>query len=309
MYNFIKKDKMKIIIASTSFHLINALVLKHQLNEDIFLIYIGKENEIFNKVKKYFFNNLHLLEDKNDKYNLRINNAKKLLELVKKIKPNEIIIGNDRKIENSILIANYTANYSYLDDGLHSYILENQHIFKYTIFEKKLKEFLYKNRLVLPKYIGSSKYIKKAYVYKPEFVHKYLKEKELIKLTPDINFLREVFKVDLPKIKRLILFPHPKFIDDKKIECIKTYVDENTFIKLHPRDNKTKLNAKRIDLIAEVIFLNLKEAQILGFNTTALLTAKWLNSNLDVKMIKFDKNLNQVEDFMIKNGIKEINCI
>ncbi|QCT93895.1 hypothetical protein FE773_01470 [Caminibacter mediatlanticus TB-2] len=299
---------MKIIIASTSFHLINALILKHQLNEEFFLIYIGKENEVFNKVKTYFVDSLILIEDKNNKYNLRIQNAKKLLELVKNIKPSEIIIGNDRKIENSILIANYKVNYSYLDDGLHSYILENQHMFKYTIFEKKLKEFLYKNRLVLPKYIGSSEYIKKAYVYKPEFVHKYLKEKVLIKLTPDTHFLRAIFKENIPEIKKLILFPHPKFIDDKKIECIKKYIDENTFIKLHPRDNKTKLNAKKIDLIAEVLFLNLKEVQILGFNTTALLTAKWLNSNLDVKMIKFDKNLSEIEKFMIKNGIKEINC-
>ncbi|EDM23555.1 hypothetical protein [Caminibacter mediatlanticus] len=300
---------MKIIIASTSFHLINALILKHQLNEEFFLIYIGKENEVFNKVKTYFVDSLILIEDKNNKYNLRIQNAKKLLELVKNIKPSEIIIGNDRKIENSILIANYKVNYSYLDDGLHSYILENQHMFKYTIFEKKLKEFLYKNRLVLPKYIGSSEYIKKAYVYKPEFVHKYLKEKVLIKLTPDTHFLRAIFKENIPEIKKLILFPHSKFIDDKKIECIKKYIDENTFIKLHPRDNKTKLNAKKIDLIAEVLFLNLKEVQILGFNTTALLTAKWLNSNLDVKMIKFDKNLSEIEKFMIKNGIKEINCI
>ena len=300
---------MKVIVASTSLHLINALILKYQFKEKFFLVYIGKENYIFNKIKKEF-EYLHLNEEKKDffkKINLRIENSKKLLEVIKILNPEEIIVGNDRKIETSILIANYKANYSYLDDGLHSYIPEKQHIFKYTFFEKKLKEIIYRNKLILPKFIGKGNYIKKAYLFKPEFANDYLKQKELIKLQPKIHKLQEIFKENIDS-KKILLLPHPKFIDNSKLQCIKKFIDNDTLVKLHPRDNTTKLTAKTINLPAEVIFLNLSNSEILGFNTTALLMAKWLNSDLEVKMIKFNYSLNDIERFMVKNDIKEIYC-
>jgi hypothetical protein len=288
----------KVLIASTYLHLIDSLIIQKQFNNSFHLVFIGKKNTIFDLIKNEFKSYL-FLEEKKDKNKIqqRIKNYQILNNYIKEISPNEIIIGNDRKIETAILIANNSYNYSYMDDGLHSYILEKQHILKYSFFEKKLKEFIYKNSLVLPKFIGCANYIKKAYLFRPNLAHKLLKNKTLIKLQPDIEYLKNVFNplIDkntislLQKATKIIFLPHPKFITKEKIDKINRFIDKNTLIKLHPRDNTTKINGIILqNLFSEIIFLY-TNAKIYGFNTTSLLTAKWLREDLEVFYF-FEKN-------------------
>ena len=193
----------KVLIASTNLHLIDSLIIKNQFNDNFHLVFIGKKNIFYENIKKEFKSYLYLEENKSKKIPLRIENSKKLLNFIKNLNPSEIIVGNDRKIETSILIKNYTNTiYSYMDDGLHSYILEKQHPFKYTFLEKILKQFIYKNKLVLPKFIGCGEYIKNAYLFKPEFANSCLKNKNLIKL--EINLLKVNIDLNIPKFKMLI---------------------------------------------------------------------------------------------------------
>jgi len=290
----------KVLIASTNLHLIDSLIIKNQFNDNFHLVFIGKKNSFYKNIKTEFKSYLYLEENKNGKkITLRIKNSNKLLNFIKNLNPNEIIVGNDRKIETSILIKNYTNTiYSYMDDGLHSYILEKQHLFKYTFLEKFLKQIIYKNTLVLPKFIGCEKYIKNAYLFKPEFANRCLKNKNLIKL--NINLLKVNIDLDIPKFKKLILLPHPKFITPKILEKIKKYIDKDTAIKLHPRDENKYFDIITLDkeIPLEVLLLQIdKKTKIYGYKTTAILIAKWLG--FDVYNFGEDK-------FMQKNGIKVI---
>jgi len=290
----------KILIASTSLHLIDSLIIKNQFKDEFYIVYIGKQNGFFDLIKNDFAGYLHLEERKDKKkVPLRIENAKKLLSYIKDLNPEEIIFGNDRKIETSILIANYKGEYSYMDDGLHSYIPEKQHVLKYTWFEKKIKEFIYKNRLILPKFIGAGEYAKKAYLFRPDLANEYLKTKELIKLKPDIvklrgyfiNFVPSEWQKELQNAKKVIFLPHPKFITRDLLKKLDKLIDEKTLVKKHPRDNQTQLNARFIpgEVFSEAVFAFLNDTcEVYGYKTTAILTGKWLREELNVYQIYSD---------------------
>jgi len=286
----------KIFVASTYLHLIDALIL----NKNDYLFFLTKkEDKWVKRVSGYFKKVYQFIDDK--KIPTRIKNSKKMINLAKEIKPDEIIVGNDRKIETSILIHNFRANYSYMDDGLHSYILEKQYPFKYSVFERILKRLMYKAKLDVPKYIGCNNYIKKAYLFKPEFANECLAKKELIKL--DFSKIPKI-NLDIKlNCKNILLLPHPKFINKGVIEKIAQSL--NSFcVKYHPRDENSYFKAEVIENIPlEILLLNIdKDTKIYGFNTTAILIAKWLG--FDVYNFVFEKN--EVNEFMKKNGIKEI---
>jgi hypothetical protein len=224
-----------------------------------------------------------------------------MINLAKEINPSEIVVGNDRKIETSILIHNFKVNYSYMDDGLHSYILEKQYPFKYSIFEKILKRLMYRSKLDVPKYIGCSEYIKKAYLFKPEFANECLAKKELVKLN-----ITKIPKINLDiklNCKNILLLPHPKFIREDFVVKINEVLSDFC-VKYHPRDENRYFKAEVIGNIPlEMLLLNIdKDIKIYGFNTTAILIAKWLG--FDVYNFVFERNA--VNEFMKKNGIKEI---
>jgi hypothetical protein len=283
----------RIFVASTYLHLIDALIL----NKKDYLFFITKkEDEFVKKVAPYFKEVYQFIDDK--KIKTRIQNSSKMISLAKDINPAEIVVGNDRKIETSILIHNFKANYSYMDDGLHSYILERQYPFKYSFFEKILKKFLYKSKLDVPKYIGCNDYIKRAYLFKPEFANECLKKKELIALN-----IEDIPKIDINinlDCKNILLLPHPKFID----ENIKKIKIKDFCVKYHPRDNNRYFDEPIIGNIPlEILLLNIpKNTKIYGFKTTAILIAKWLG--FDVYNFVFNES--RVDAFMKKNGIKEI---
>ena len=288
---------MKILIASTNLHLINSIIISKQFKDDYQLFFIGKKSDFLEFSKKFFRDVILFEEDKSSlfkKVSKRVENSKKMIELAEKLKPDEIIVGNDRKIETSVLIENFDANYSYMDDGLHSYIPEKQHLFKYSIFEKWLKELLYRSRLQVPKFIGCN--LKKAYLYKPEFAFCPFKEK--VKL--DINLLRREDFEDFLDVKidfnKLILFPHPKFVNSDFLEKVKKIADEKTAVKLHPRD-KNSYPFKVLDNIPfEILLLKMdKNVKIYGDKTTALLIASWLG----FESYTFSEN-----QFFAKNGVK-----
>ena len=288
----------KVFIASTYLHIIDSIIISKMYNDKFTLFFIGQNNDFVTFCNKFF--DIHLFtENKSSlksKINQRIKNSKKMIELIQKINPNEIIVGNDRKIETSILIENYKNNYSYMDDGLHSYIPEKQHIFKYTIFEKYLKILLYKNKLKIPKFIGCN--LDKAYLYKPEFGLKCYKEK--IKLNIDLlnkndfNGYLDNIKLDFNK---LILFPHPKFINKQFLDKVKKIIDKNTAIKLHPRDKNKYFDSNILpNNPLEILLLKMnKNITIYGDNSTAILIAKWLG----FEVYSFSKN-----KFFEKNGVK-----
>ena len=170
--------------------------------------------------------------------------------------------------------------------------------------------------------------ISKGYFFKPDMVHPALSHIDKTPLNVELFHNDEFIplwhlvekKIDLNihsvlgESKHFIFFPHPKFIHETHRKEIMDYFSQtpNIKIKLHPRDtlNSKYFSQKNFSVIpkefpAELLFLNLSSAKIFGFNTTVLLTAKWLNPDLEVYLLKFhDKNdSDQLENLMIKNDI------
>ena len=292
---------MKFLIASTYLHLIDSIIISKQFKNEYFLFFIGRENEFLSYIKKLFSRTI-LLEEKKESFRQkvaqRIKNKDLLIDYVNEYKPEEIIVGNNRKIETSILIKNVKSNYSYMDDGLHSYIYEKNYFGKYSFLEKKIKKIIYRSSLELPKYIGKD--LNKAYLFKPEYSLPYFKNK--VKL--DISLLKkDDFKdfannLDL-NFKKLILFPHSKFVNKNFLNKVQNLIDKDTAIKLHPRDKNVYFNNVKVipNIPFEVLLLKInKDVQIYGMNSTALFMARLFN---------FDVYSYGINTFFNKIGVKE----
>ncbi len=80
-------------------------------------------------------------------------------------------------------------------------------------------------------------------------------------------------------------------------------------IKPHPRDNESTKIFKRAqkisDIPMEVLTLLIDNSvKIVGFATTALLTAKWLNGDLDIVSLNFRGSDSRVVELMERSGIR-----
>ena len=321
-----------IILASTPLHLFGAVVIALQEEQKYHLIYIDqKDKKYYIALIKWknspFKTTQILLSNKSSlfkKLKSKRGNIKKLFNIIEEINPNRLIVGNDRKTEISATVAKFKnrVEIDYLDDGIHSYILERSSKFKYTLLDSIIRSLIYGKIVYTPKYIGCSSYIKKAYLFKPNLANSCIREKEIESLNIDIlksdkikEFIYNLIDKDiediLNSIETLLFLPHPKELNRDILNIlIKKFDSPKVAIKTHPRDNITSnlfKNAKNIskDVPTEALVLILpKDIKIIGFATTALLTAKWLNSNLDITSIEFNSRDSRLSQLMKESGIE-----
>ncbi|NPA60746.1 MAG: hypothetical protein GXO06_00485 [Epsilonproteobacteria bacterium] len=243
----------------------------------------------------------------------------KIFKLVEKIEPHKLIVGNDRKTEVSATIHRFKSilKIEYLDDGIHSYILERSSIFKYTHLDSFIKWLLYGYRVNTPKYIGCSEYIDGAYLFKPEFANSCIRRKEVKKLDIEIlksDRVRGLIDISdnltLKDIDIVLILPHRKELNSRILNIlIKKFDNPKVAIKPHPRDNESTKIFKRAQKISyipmEVLTLLIDNSvKIVGFATTALLTAKWLNGDLDIVSLNFRGSDSRVVELMERSGIR-----
>lgn len=332
-----------IIIGSTPLHFFDAIIIAKQFrNYQYHLFFIDQneeKNDYFLALQEWRsnpFTSCHIfVTDKSNVFNkIKSKRAsiKKIIDKAIKINPAKIIVGNDRKNEISALISKIKNNITieYMDDGLHSYIPEKSSMFKYTFIDNMLKSIIYNTRIYTPKYIGSSDYIKTIYLFQPKDRHQFLIDKEVYPLNTQYLQTKEVqelillisnrlkinLKQDLNHVDSIIFLPHPKALDDQKLNMLQKKLQNKTniAIKLHPRDNKhgdtfnqSKIINKKIS--AEILFLSIDtKIKIFGFNSTSLLMAAWLRPDLQIYSIKFnDNHLNDLDILMHKNNIQTVN--
>lgn len=332
--------KKTLIIASTNLHLFNSIIIASSKQEECHLLFIDRNssNDIyFSSLEKWsnnpFKSTRILVTDKSSiisKIKSKRESINEIYKSYKEINPSNLIIGNDRKNENAAIIEKIKDKISieYMDDGLHSYILEKSSIFKYTFLDSLFKSLVYGNFIKTPKYIASSNYIKKIYLYKPELRNNSLKNKECSKL--DISKLqtkefKEYVKLlikasnlnleeELENIKHIVFLPHPKELDKNKINLILNKFSKNVAIKLHPRDkeNEKYLKEKDIKILdksiaAEILILYIQNIKIYGFNSTTLLMTKWLREEVKTHSLMFNEKPTMLEKFMNKNSIELVN--
>ncbi len=326
-----------LLIASTTLHLFDALIIALSSQKYAFyLYYIDRDSidDIYFKTLQNWegnpFREMTLLcSNKTTLYQKVISKRRtiaSLIDAVEELQPRSIIVGNDRKTETAALISYLNNQYpiDYMDDGLHSYLLEKRHPLQYTFLDNWLKYLIYGYKIYIPPCVGCSSSIRYLYLYAPHLRHIKLKRKKAFELdtsclhTPQVqSWLKMVIntlKIDLgalhTDIQGVLFLPHPKMLTPTIYQKLQEKLRHRSHIaiKCHPRDNisVTYFPSHKIipqELSAELIFLLYPQLKVYSFASTTLLMAKWLAPKLKVYALEFSQNDTPMQKLMQQNHI------
>jgi hypothetical protein len=232
--------------------------------------------------------------------------------LVDEVQPDEIIGGNDRRVEFQYAMAHasrrrYTLG-AYLDDGTFSYsglnnLRKRRHDSLLTQLEKLSGRLHYGNWYDKPAALGTSRWVEYAWLAFPEHAHALLASKPRLALDPYWYRRSEVLALcqrltegntstSAPAaFDRLLLLPHDHLLraDAGLRAALTQQLDdarrngEQIAIKRHPRSESWLLDVDRSGLVEldsrlpiEAYAPWLAHAKIAGTLSTALLSLRWL---------------------------------
>ena len=256
------------------------------------------------------------------KYQERKRNFAHLERVNNAFAPDIIAVGSDRRVEFQYLMHLCQQNSKmveawYLDDGYYSYAGRPYKWYK-DLVSSVVKKIAYGFWWEEPKTIGSSSLIDKAWLFRPQLVHPYLKTKKLESISSDwfhsekfASFAKEVFKAfqindaffkELQQLDLFWVLPHPADYSDPELrEQVDALLDRafqkglRIGVKYHPRFiekdaflYQTRFNALLMpNAIAFEFLLPVLAKQLLMLSGlgTSLMTAKWLGEDLNVNAI------------------------
>lgn len=247
-----------------------------------------------------------------------------LRKIISEISPVEIVTGNDRRLEfqysmyfaKNNLDQNVTG--SFLDDGTGSYIsFQNSKLIRYLsdkYLDTPIKKIVYGRWYSRPEVFGATNWVSKCYLAHPEVASKPLKTKELVELKRGFYLSEEAgdyFKrlsielgedglQDASEKAVLFVLPHSSIIEEVygSTEILRGLLVEfaerysNVYFKYHPRELGDPLLLKEIGrsltsgVPSELYCATNKFDLIVGDVSTALMAAKWLNPDADVRYLK-----------------------
>ncbi|MEZ4598182.1 MAG: polysialyltransferase family glycosyltransferase [Syntrophotaleaceae bacterium] len=332
--------KPAIFMVSTPLHLYNALAiaLKHRHDWQSHLWFIDQKDErnpYFQVLEawkdhpfatiNYFVTNLPATMDK---IRARKKAFQRIDKLVADIQPQELLVGNDRRIEfvyamnHACRQGGLEAYGSLIDDGIYSYIDQRSRWFQDTAAERLVKKMVYGTWYQRTRSIGGSSLIQGAFVAFPEFANSYLRRLKIegIELdlyrSPEIRTFSEMMlesgNIDrqmLPAYDLVLTLPHESLLRrfPRFQKTIRTLVEsvqrggKRVGIKYHPRqkeDDPLQLVSDREQLIPrtvafEILLPLLDRPLILGDVSTVLLTARWLRPDLNVVALQNERDARQ----------------
>ncbi|MCF6346492.1 MAG: alpha-2,8-polysialyltransferase family protein [Thiomicrorhabdus sp.] len=248
----------------------------------------------------------------------RKKNFKKLSTLFHQFQPNVIAVGSDRRVEFQYLmhlgsLSSPNVEGWYMDDGLYSYAGRKSNWLKDTV-NATLKKMVYGRWWQEPRLVGSSPWIKQAWLFQPDRSISALNQK--IKRTLQTKWFAssEVQALScaifdeigmntlalerLQKADVILLIPHPNNIKKmcgyiERLTCFMEKLqakDKRVVIKYHPRtegvDPLFLQKNKRFwvmpsSLAFEFVLPMLKSnAIVVGDVGTTLLTTQWLRPDI-----------------------------
>lgn len=247
-----------------------------------------------------------------------------LRNILKETNPTEIITGNDRRLEFQYAMHfsqswfEHEVSGSFLDDGTGSYIsFHNSKRIRYLsdkYLDTPLKKLVYGRWYSRPEVFGASDWVDRCYLTHPEVASEELKKKHLIELR-NSYYLQEsaiqYFKSLSSKLNSvavetgggkavLFVLPHSSSIEDiygsmstlKDLLVKLADVFTNVYFKYHPRELGDPLllnelgQALSANVPAELYCVINSFDLIIGDVSTALMAAKWLNPEADVRYFK-----------------------
>jgi hypothetical protein len=250
-----------------------------------------------------------------DKIRTRKAIFRQLAQLAKELAPEEIYVGNDRRIEFQYAM-HEAARYKsvtgiYMDEGTFTYVgRQDSGSFSDRVIDNTLKKLTYGFWWTNPPTVGASSWISEAYVAFPELVHPLLRGKRLHPLTSDYfmvdefkqlaRIIVEHFKVDperLAQLDVLLTLPHESVMEKvpgyaERMRHLVTTLsarDKTIGVKYHPRNHDPDAlrlgNYSGVWLIPdgaayETFLPLLGSCLVVGDMSTTLLTTRWLRSDL-----------------------------
>lgn len=329
-----------VFMVSTPLHLYNALAiaLKHRNDWQSHLWFIDQKdqhNPYFHVLKEwrdhpfvgieYFVTNL---PGTGSKIQARKSAFRKIDELLDDIRPQELLVGNDRRIE-FVYAINHACRHlgfpvrgSLIDDGVYSYVDQRSKWYQDTAVERLVKKMVYGSWYERTPSLGNSPFIDRAFVAFPEFVNSYLRRMTVESIDLDLyrseeiqtysSMMLEKGNIDrqmLPGYDLVLTLPHESLMYRFPAfgESIRHLVDsvrhggKRVGIKYHPRqkeDDPLQLVSEKDQLIPrsvafEILLPLLGKPLIIGDVSTALLTARWMRPDLHVVALKNERDARQ----------------
>ena len=256
-----------------------------------------------------------------DKIRTRKAIFRQLARLAKDLAPEEVYVGNDRRIEFQYLMHEVSrlkpVTGIYMDEGTFTYVgRQDSGSFSDRIIDSALKKLTYGFWWRNPPTVGASSWISKAYVAFPKLVHPLLHDKQLHALASDYfmvaefrrlaQIIVEYFKIDseqLANLDVLLTLPHesvmarvPGYAEQmRNLVTTLSARGRKIGVKYHPRNH----NPDALELggysgvwlipdgaAYEAFLPLLGECLVVGDMSTTLLTTRWLRSDLRVVAVK-----------------------
>ena len=267
---------------------------------------------------------LPVVSDAKNKRRTRKASFKELERIVVQLRPNEIITGNDRRIEFQFAMNSARKKVelnvvgSYLDDGTGSYINGYDYNIKKRISDKYIdtpvKKLAYGSWYKRPLTFGASAWVDRCYLCYPELVLKELAFKEcilldhawysspgaLILLHKLIPLLGINDNVTSQGDSVLVVLPHSSIISELygSLDKMKIMVEsliskyDSVYVKYHPREENDPLCVADSAILlpssipAEVYLCVMQFSKVIGDVSTALMSAVWLQPTCEVEYIE-----------------------
>jgi len=309
-----------LFLASTPFNVLTAAMIAFELPDgdhaELGLIDQTDTTATFREAVLHWtdspFNKVYQLSQQakgKNKQTLRKQAFQNIAQCLKRLNPDWIYSGNDRRIEFQYAMAHSNARGVYVDDGTYSYLGRPTHWLKDQVIDNLVKKIAYGRWWKQPPTIGASDWIDHSVLAFPDSAIDILKRRPCTQLPSNLSrgefsslahLCLKTGPGALSELRALLLLPHESAITESQTQMGSWLSNCATpaGYKHHPRtteDNRDKEALSALwhlpesalsvepSIPMEILLPLLRpDCKIAGDASTALLTAKWLRPELDV---------------------------
>ena len=322
-------------LASTPLHILNSIAIAGKTPGHHHLVIIDQpdvEKNIYFKLLNSWsaspFSSTHIFQGRIKSAKAKLDHRKLLFrslrQLAEKWQPDQILTGNDRRIEFQFMMhicreLGFNTQGSYMDEGTFTYVgRQASSGIGDKVIDNLIKKVTYGSWWSNPPTVGGSHWVKQVYAAYPELVVELLKDKNLIDLKTfhrgndsvdnfSEHFLRH-FCFDhssLSDVNLLITTPHESLIEkipgyrQQLLSCIDQAMQQGKTValKYHPRNaNPDVLSVNDLPGVRtvpsaipfELICPLMNDIILVGDLSSTLINASWLTPEVKVLALRVD---------------------
>ena len=328
---------VSVYLASTPLHILNSIAIAGKTSGSHHLVIIDQPNveeniyfTLLNSWEDSPFSSTHIFQGRIKSAKAKLKHRKSLFkslkQLVKQWQPNQILTGNDRRIEFQFMMhtcheLGFNTRGSYMDEGTFTYVGRRASSgIGDKVIDNLIKKIIYGSWWSNPPTIGGSHWIKQVYAAYPDLMIEQLKDKNLIDLK---TFYRDNDSVDsfsehflnhfqfdhssLSDVDLLITTPHESLVEkipgyhQQLRSCINQAVQKGKSVamKYHPRNTDPDIlnlnDLSDIKIIPSAIPFELicplmNDIILVGDLSSTLINASWLTPEIKILALQIDSD-------------------